>query len=147
MTAEAQLSGSFERSTRLDERPAASPGAHPGRIQHIALSWLREPGNSEHIRAWVDAVAGLATIPGVETAVVGPAAPVTWGDPDESFDLALTIVFESREAMELYQPHPVHHQAIELSNRIMKRVYACYVELDAFTDLEHCAGSGESGVQ
>jgi hypothetical protein len=123
---------SFETAKLLHERPEPSPGADPGRIQHVALSWLREPGNPEHIDAWLRAVNALATIPGVESVVVGPAARVSWGDPDQGFDFAMTVAFESRDAMELYQPHPVHHEAIVLSNKIMKRVYAYYVELDAF---------------
>jgi hypothetical protein len=129
---------SFETAELLHERPEPSAGADPGRIQHVALSWLREPGNAEHVEAWLRAVDALATIPGVESVVVGPAAPVSWGDPDQGFDFAMTVVFESRDAMELYQPHPVHHEAIALSNKIMKRVYAYYVELDTL------ARSGET---
>ncbi|WP_433502983.1 Dabb family protein [Pseudonocardia halophobica] len=128
------LSGCFEVAERLDERPETSAGAHPGRIQHVALSWLKEPGNPAHVDEWVRAARALGAIPGVESMVIGPAAPVSWSDPDQSFDFAMTIVFENRDAMEAYQPHPTHHAAIAVSNRIMKRVYAYYVELHAYAE-------------
>jgi Stress responsive A/B Barrel Domain len=135
VTAKEPLSGSFEVSTPLRERPESSEGADPGRIQHVALSWLREPDNEQHLSAWLEAATALATIPGVESLAIGPAAPVSWSDPDQTFSTALTIVFTSRDAMELYQAHPIHHEAIALSNMLMKRVYACYVELEAFASL------------
>jgi hypothetical protein len=111
-----------------------TPGAHPGRLQHVALLWLREPGNEEHARAWAQAATALAAIDGVESLELGPAAPVSWAGPDTSFDFALTIVFSSRAAMERYQPHPLHQEAIALSSSIMDRVYAFFVELDALAD-------------
>lgn len=82
------------------------------RLVHVVLVWLKEPGNPDHRARIVEATRSFMAIPGVEEIAVGE--PVSSERPmvDDSFDVGLYMVFTSREALEAYQAHPMHEEAL-----------------------------------
>jgi hypothetical protein len=95
-------------------------------VQHINFWWLKEPGNTEHVRALTNAATDLATIPGVLAVHLGPRTDTDWEGPDTTFDYGLIVTFESIEAVRAYMPHPTHLKAIEVSMNIGERFHAFY---------------------
>ena len=81
------------------------------RIVHVVLVWLKEPGNADHRAQVVEATRGFSTFPGVEEIRVGEPVPSQRSTVDDSFDIGLTIIFSSKEALETYLAHPEHKAA------------------------------------
>ena len=84
----------------------------PGRVQHIVLCWLKEPGNEESHTSLIEATFNLRSIPGVLRVHAG--TPLASDRPivDDSFDVGIIIVLENREALQPYLDHPAHTEAV-----------------------------------
>jgi len=95
------------------ERAWRQPAMHPGRVQHVVVMWLKEPGNAQHRRQLLDASYDLAAIPGVESVAAGQPLPSTRPVVDSSYDLAVTFVLRDAAALAAYQAHPLHQAAAE----------------------------------
>src|SRR5690349_12036021 len=90
---------------------APSP-ASSGRIYHIGLVWLKEPGNAEHRQKIVAAAHAFAReIPEVKSLSVGQTLPAASSYVDASFDVCVVMQFADKAAMERYNRHPVHQKA------------------------------------
>ncbi|MHC4248315.1 MAG: Dabb family protein [Planctomycetota bacterium] len=88
------------------------PGAHvPGRITHVVLCWLKEPGNAEHRKRIVEASRRFAAIPGVVGVRAGEVVPSEREIVDDSFDVAICVTFTSPEDLAGYIDHPDHKRA------------------------------------
>ena len=88
-------------------KPAVS-GDSPGAITHIVLIWLK-PETSQEARRSIEAGSrALDQVPGVYNLVVGNAYPSDRPIVDDSFDLALSMQFNSKAAMDAYVTHPDH---------------------------------------
>ena len=89
------------------------PPAEPrrARVQHVVVCWLKEPGNNAARRRIVEASRDFGSLPGV--VAVSAGEPIESDRPivDDSFDVAVTITFESRVALDAYLAHPKHRQA------------------------------------
>lgn len=113
-------------ATLLTGCASAPKPAAAGKIYHIGLVWLKEPGNAEHRQQIVAAAHAFAReIPEVQFLSVGETLPNP-GSPyvDASFDVCVVMQFESKEAMERYNKHPVHQKAaheafLPLSQKIL----------------------------
>jgi len=92
---------------------ATAPESGPtGKINHIGLIWLKEPGNAEHRQRIIDAAHRFAReIPEVQCLAVGQSLPKASPYVDASFDICLSMQFDNRVTMERYNQHPVHQQA------------------------------------
>ena len=92
---------------------ASSPKiATMGRLHHVGLVWLKEPGNEANRRRLIDAAhAFLREIPEVRALSVGPALPQASPLVDSSFDLCFVMEFDDQAAMDRYAKHPVHEKA------------------------------------
>lgn len=82
-----------------------------GRVVHVVLVWLKEPGNADHRARVVEATRSFSTVPGVEEIRVGEPIPNQRPSADDSFDVGLYMVFSSREALESYLMNPAHRDA------------------------------------
>ena len=92
----------------------ASKTATQGKIHHTGYIWLKEPGNKEHQQRIIDAAYRFAAeIPEVRGLSVGKSVPKGSALMDTTFDVSLTMYFESQEAMERYNKHPVHQKAAQ----------------------------------
>ena len=111
-------------------RPETSCDAG-GRIVHVVLVWLNEPGNAAHRARIVDATREFAAIPGVGEINVGEPIPGTRATVDDSFDVGLTITFASRQALSNYLAHPAHRAAQRTLLRPLVRKAVVYDFEDA----------------
>ena len=107
---------------RHRSQPAEAP------ITHVVLCWLKEPGNEQARRRIIEASHTFATIPGVRSVSAGTPLPETAARPivDASCVVMGVMTFDSVEALQAYDSHPVHRNAVEqllrpLADRI--RVY------------------------
>ena len=88
------------------------PAQQAGRVEHVVLVWLREPGNAAQRAELVRAAYGLTSIPGIVHAFSGPPLQSMRPEVDDSFDVALTFVFRDAAALEAYLTDPRHLQAV-----------------------------------
>ena len=101
-------------------KPAVS-----GKIYHIGLVWLKEPGNAEQRQQIVAAAHAFAReIPEVKFLSVGQTLPSQSQYVDDSFDVCVVMQFADKAAMERYNQHPVHQKAareafLPLSQKIL----------------------------
>lgn len=113
---------------RGQTQPAAV-GSDPvadGPIVHVVLVWLKEPGNAEHRARIVEATRGFADIPGVDEIRVGTPIPSNRTTVDDSFDVGITMIFSSRQALDGYQAHPQHRAAQQTIMRALVRRVVVY---------------------
>jgi len=82
-------------------------------FSHVVVFWT-DPAND---RAADELIAGakkfLAPIPGIAHFHVGRMAPSHRPVVDQSYQVALNVVFDSKEAQDDYQVHPLHLEFVE----------------------------------
>ena len=94
--------------------PTAPKSAVSGKIHHVGLVWLKEPGNAEQRQKIVAAAHAFAReIPEVEFLSVGQTLPSQSQYVDDSFDVCVVMQFADKAAMERYNQHPVHQKAAQ----------------------------------
>ena len=85
-----------------------------GKLYHVGLVWLKEPGNTEHRQKIVEAAHSFAReIPEVQFLSVGRTLPKTSSWADASFDICFVMRLEDKAAMERYAKNPVHQRAAQ----------------------------------
>jgi hypothetical protein len=72
----------------------ASKPAKAGKLYHVGLVWLKEPGKMQFLS-------------------VGQTLPSTSPYVDDSFDVCVVMQFADKTAMERYNQHPVHQKAAQ----------------------------------
>lgn len=82
-------------------------------VVHIVLIWLNESGNAEHIQQVIDVSNQLKEIPYIQEMRVGKSIPSDRKIVDDSFDVGLYMVFDSKAAMQRYLLHPDHKNAVK----------------------------------
>ena len=93
---------------------ASSNSAAMGRLHHVGLVWLKEPGNEADRRRLIDAAhTFVREIPEVRRLSVGQALPRESQLVDSSFDLCFVMEFDDRAAMDRYAKNPVHEKAAQ----------------------------------
>lgn len=103
----------------------ASKQATAGKLYHVGLVWLKEPGNAEHRQSIVAAAHSFAReIPEVEFLSVGQSMPNGSQLVDDSFDICFVMRLEDKTALDRYGKHAVHQKAAQemflpLSRKIM----------------------------
>jgi len=83
------------------------------KIVHVVLLWLKEPNNEEHIRNVITATKELEQIPEIQELQVGKSIPSDRPIVDDSFDVGLTMIFDSQQSLERYLVHPKHKAAVK----------------------------------
>lgn len=97
---------------------AADQAAPPsGKIHHLVVIWLKQHGDPEARRQYIEGSKRLSNLPGVVGYSVGPIADIHHDKPtpavDDSFDIAVSATFANKEALENYSKHPEHHKVIQ----------------------------------
>lgn len=101
-------------------KPAAA-----GKLYHVGLVWLKEPGNAAHRQQIVAAAHAFAReIPEVQFLSVGQSPPSSSPYVDDSFDVCVVMQFADKAALERYNQHPLHQKAaheafLPLSKKIL----------------------------
>lgn len=90
---------------------SACRDAVSGRVHHVVLCWLKEPGNATQRRQLIEASRSFREIPGVREVRAGE--PLAGSRPvvDGSFDVAMVFSFTDVQALQAFQAHPAHRQA------------------------------------
>ena len=92
----------------------AGPVKPPARtVEHVVVVWLKEPGNTTHRQAVLDASEALRTIPGVRSLKSGTVIASGRAIVDSSFDIALIVSFADRADMDAYLVHPLHVKLVD----------------------------------
>jgi hypothetical protein len=95
----------------LRERAEAGRG---GKLYHVGLVWLKEPGDAEQREKLIAAAHSFAReIPEVQFLSVGQTPPKTSSWADASFDICFVMRLEDKAAMDHYAKNPVHQKAAQ----------------------------------
>ena len=109
----------------ISEQPLQSDdlGAQPGQIIHHVFFWLNNPDSESDIQHLIEGLNTLSSIDEVKVLVVGtPASTIEREVVDNSFDVSELMIFESVEAQDAYQVHPIHTEFVENYSHLWKRV-------------------------
>ena len=91
--------------------PRASAELPP--ILHMVYFWLKDPTSTEDKQKLIDGLQALRAIPQVHSLHIGvPANTLKRDVIDNSFDVSELMFFESVEAQDEYQLHPIHKKFI-----------------------------------
>lgn len=91
---------------------ACAPKPDPSRVEHVVLMWLKTPGDEAAIEQIIHASREFRQIPGVLRVKAGRPLPSTRPVVDSSFDVGLVISFKDEAALNAYEGHPKHVQAV-----------------------------------
>jgi hypothetical protein len=120
LTAATILLGTFIWTSAAEPKPDKE-----GKLYHVGLVWLKDPGNAEQRKKIIEAAHSFAKeIPEVESLSVGQTLPQTSSYADGSFDVCFVMRLQDKAAMDRYGANPVHQQAareifLPLSTRIL----------------------------
>lgn len=99
----------------------------PNMFSHVVIFWT----HADQPKAADELVEGMNTylkpIPGVIQFHVGRMVPSTRPVVEQSYQVALNLVFPDKKAQDDYQVHPLH---IEFVEKVFKRVCAKVVVYD-----------------
>jgi len=82
-------------------------------VHHIVLCWLKEPGSAAQRLQVIETSRTFAGIPGVLSVTAGEVIESDRPIVDDSFDVAITMTFASKEDMQAYLVHPSHTVAVK----------------------------------
>ena len=83
-------------------------------ILHMVYFWLNNPGSNEDRAKLIAGLESLKSIPQIHSLHIGvPANTLKRDVIDNSFDVSELMFFESIEAQNEYQSHPIHKEFVE----------------------------------
>ena len=110
---------------RVSEQPLQSDDlrAQPGQIIHHVFFWLNNPDSESDKQQLIEGLNTLSSIDEIKVLVVGsPASTIEREVVDNSFDVSELMIFESVEAQDAYQVHPIHTEFVENYSHLWERV-------------------------
>ncbi|WP_232020555.1 Dabb family protein [Methylocaldum marinum] len=84
-----------------------------GRVHHVVIVWLKEHGNPEARRQYIEATQSLSKLPMLLSYQVGTVLPGKRDVVDSSYDVAIVATFENAQALDEYSRHPDHDKVID----------------------------------
>lgn len=109
---------------------SASEFQATGKLHHVVIIWLKQPGDTTVRQQYIAASKPLAELPGVLSYEVGIPATVKRSHAnaavDESYDVAVASVFESRQAYEAFLKNPQYAQIAQSVLRPLVGKYRVY---------------------
>jgi len=92
---------------------AAKP-ARAGKLYHVGLVWLKDPGSAGQREKIIAAAHAFAReIPEVQFLSVGQTLPKESSWHDDSFDICFVMRLENKAALDRYAKNPVHQKAAQ----------------------------------
>jgi Stress responsive A/B Barrel Domain len=104
---------------------AAGPARRVLHVVRWTLPATRGPGGRTVEQLEVAARA-LAAIPGVARLSFGPRHETPWPGPDDGFDAAMAIMFDSPDVIPAFLEHPAHVAIVTLTGQLGATVSAWY---------------------
>ena len=101
------------------EKMAVQPA--PGFI-HTVFFWFADGVTEEDKATFMEGLKSLANVPTVRNFYIGPPAGTPRDVVDNSYDMALIIHFDDKEAQDTYQNHPIHLAFVETCSKVWTRV-------------------------
>lgn len=100
----------------------STPTALPTLAHHVFF-WLKNPQSSEDLAKLLAGLHKLAKIEAVRAIHIGiPAAVEPRAVVDSSYSASEILLFDSIEAQDVYQNHPLHQQFIAECGHLWDRV-------------------------
>src|SRR2546426_5687499 len=97
----------------------APKAAKAGKLYHVGLVWLKEPGNAEHRQKIIAAAPSFAReIPEVQFLSVGQTLPKTSSWADASFDICFVMRLEDKPAMDQMSNEASAHRSEEHTSEL-----------------------------
>lgn len=94
-----------------------------GNIIHQVYFWLKEGITAEEEKDFLGFFRVLKTVPGIKSFIVGkPASTNPRPVVDNSFSYSITVMYEDLEAINVYEVHPIHLDAIEQYKKYWTKV-------------------------
>ena len=103
--------------------PSDDFATQPGQIIHHVFFWLNNPDSESDKQQLMEGLNTLGSIDEVKVLLVGtPASTIEREVVDNSFDVSELMIFESVEAQDAYQVHPIHTEFVENYSHLWERV-------------------------
>lgn len=100
------------------------------KIHHLVVVWLKQAGDEKLRQQYIEESKRLAELPGVLAYDVGTPAAIQRGHAnaavDESYDVAVSSVYESREAYEAFLKNPEYLRVAQQVLRPLVDKYKVY---------------------
>ena len=111
--------------------PSDDFATQPGQIIHHVFFWLNNPDSESDKQQLMEGLNTLSSIDEVKVLLVGtPASTIEREVVDNSFDVSELMIFESVEAQDAYQVHPIHTEFVENYSHLWERVIVYDVKVD-----------------
>ena len=111
--------------------PSDDFATQPGQIIHHVFFWLNKPDSESDKQQLMEGLNTLGSIDEVKVLLVGtPASTIEREVVDNSFDVSELMIFESVEAQDAYQVHPIHTEFVENYSHLWERVVVYDVKVD-----------------
>jgi quinol monooxygenase YgiN len=110
----------------------AKPDQHAQnrKVHHLVIVWLKQAGDEKLRQQYIQDSAGLAKLPGVLAYAVGTPAAINRGRSnaalDESYDVAVSSVYESQQAYEAFLKNPEYLRVAQQLLRPLVDKYKVY---------------------
>src|SRR5690606_8386105 len=92
-------------------------------LAHHVLFWLKDGLSEQEIADFVLFFEELKKVPSVKSLHYGRPAPTNPRDVvDNSFTYSLLVYFDSLEAINEYETHPIHLDAVDRYNKFWNKV-------------------------
>lgn len=109
------------------EAPSAKAG---GKAFHVTVIWLKQHGDAVARQKYIEASKRLAKLPGVLAYNIGTMTDIKRDKPshavDDTYDIAISSTFESKQALENYLQHPEHHKVVHEVLKPLVEKYKVY---------------------
>lgn len=100
-----------------------APPAASGTVDHVVLIWLKRPGNAADRQAILAASNDLRVIPGIQFLDAGTALASDRPIVDDSFDVGLSMRFDSTKSLRAYEADPLHVKKVtEVLKPLTKKI-------------------------
>jgi len=100
-----------------------APPAAKGSVDHVVLIWLKRPGNASDRQAVLSASRDLRALPGIRFLDAGTALASDRPVVDDSFDIGLTMRFDSAKSLQAYEKDPRHVKKVtEVLKPLAKKI-------------------------
>ena len=105
--------------------------AQSGQIIHHVFFWLNNPDSESDKQQLIEGLNTLGSIDEVKFLLVGtPASTIKREVVDNSFDVSELMIFDSIEAQDAYQVHPMHTEFVQSYSHLWERVVVYDMKVD-----------------
>ena len=102
-----------------------------GQIIHHVFFWLKNPDSESDKQQLIEGLNTLGSIDEVKVLLVGkPASTIKREVVDNSFDVSELMIFDSVEAQDAYQVHPIHTEFVQSYSHLWERVVVYDMKVD-----------------